>query len=247
MISKALVINSNSSNLDCLDIFFSCMEKFVGAAFFSKVYLFIDPASHNFPPYAEVVNYKPEDNFRGQMISCLESVSEDVILYCNEDYLFYERANLELAEELLNEIADNDFSFVKFVHTNLEPYEQYKPNLFLINKHCENNFSQTLSFWKTKDFLRIHEKCPASEIGEKGNELGHLEVFAKEICRSLGISGLCYYNNEKKRGQCHFDSEIFPHTASALVKGKWNLAEYYSELYPLLASNNIPINVRGVF
>ena len=247
MPSKALVINSNSSNVDCLDLFFYCMEKFVGEAFFSKVYLFIDPIEYDFPLYVEVVNYNPEDNFKDQIVKCLSVVREDIILYCNEDYLFYGQADLGLAQKVLNEIEGNDLSFVKFVHTNLEQYKEYKDNLFLINKDCENNFSQTLSFWKTQDFLRIHEKCPASEIGEKGNELGHLEVFAKEICRSLGISGLCYYNNEKRRGGCHFDSEIFPHIASALVKGKWNLSEYYRELYPLLNSHNIPINIRGAF
>ena len=162
-------------------------------------------------------------------------------------YLFYDQADLKKAESFLSEIQNTDLSFIKFVHSNLETYQEYKPNLFLIDKHCENNFSQTLSFWKTKDFLKIHENCPDSEIGQKGNELGHLEVFAKEVCRDLEISGLCYYNNEKQRGQCHFDSEIFPHTASALVKGKWNLSEYYPEIYPLLNSHNIQINTRGVF
>jgi hypothetical protein len=247
MLSKALVVNSNSSNVDCLDLFFSCMEKYVGEAFFSKVYLFIDPIDHSFPSYAEVINYNAQDSFKDQMVDCLSLVKEDIILYCNEDYLFYEQADLRLAQKILNQIEGNDLSFVKFVHTNLEPYQEYKDNLFLINKDSQNNFSQTLSFWKTKDFLRIHKECPPSEIGEKGNELGHLEVFAKEVCRSLGVEGLCYYNNEKQRGQCHFDTEVFPHTASALVKGKWNLSEYYRELYPLLNLHNIPINIRGVF
>jgi hypothetical protein len=247
MIAPALVVNSNSNNLDCLDIFFSCMEKSIGSDFFSKIYLFIDPVEHKLPPYVEVVNYNSDDNYKDQMVSCLKCVDEDIILYCNEDYLFYDKANLDLAKKILNEILDNDLSFLKLVHTNLEQYQQYKENLLLIDKNCQNNFSQALSFWKTKDFLQIHEKCPPSEIGEKGNQLGHLEVFAKDISRALGISGLCYYNNEPQRGQCHFDNEIFPHIASALVKGKWNLSEYYTELYPLLAFHGISINNRGVF
>ena len=243
----SLVVNSNSSNIDCLTLFFSCMEKFIGASFFSKIYLFIDKTQYSPPSYVEVINYDSKDNFKNQMVKCLSAVKEEFILYCNEDYLFYDECNLNLAEQLLKEMEDSEFSFVKFVHTNLEVYKNYKPNLLVIDGQNENNFSQTLSFWKVKDFLKIHENCPDSEIGEKGNSLGHLEVFAKEVCRSLGITGLCYYNNEKQRGQCHFDSEVFPHTASALVKGKWNLSEYYSEIYPLLNLHGIDINQRGVF
>jgi|10_taG_2_1085330.scaffolds.fasta_scaffold50410_2 hypothetical protein len=247
MPTRALIINSNSNNLDCLGVFFTCMEKFVGSKFFSNVYLFIDPVDHPFPRYVEVVNYNPKDNFRDQMVSCLKRVSEDIILYCNDDYLFYDNANLELAEKLIDEIVGTKFSFVKFVHTNLEAYTEHKPKLLIIDKDCENTFSQTLSFWKTKDFLEIHENCPPSEIGSKGETFGHLEVFAKQVSKELGIAGLCYYNNEKQRGQCHFDSDIFPHIASALVKGKWNLKEYSKELFPLLLTHQINLGERGLF
>ena len=56
-----------------------------------------------------------------------------------------------------------------------------------------------------------------------------------------------FYNGEKKRGSHHYDSTIFPHIASASVKGKWNLSEYHNELSPLLEKYQINKNIRGVY
>jgi len=35
---------------------------------------------------------------------------------------------------------------------------------------------------------------------------------------------------ESKRGQSHYDSNIYPYFATAIVKGSWNLKEYNEEL-----------------
>jgi hypothetical protein len=163
------------------------------------------------------------------MVGCLKQVKEDVIMYANEDYLFYDDANLNEVSRLLNVLREGDYSFMKFVHTDMEEYYEIKPKLFLIDKSCRNNFSQTLSFWKTADFLKIHENCPPSEIGAKGDTGGHLEVLAQNVCRKLNIKGLCYYNDEPKRGMVHFDSDILPHIASAIERGQWTKA-YPKEL-----------------
>ena len=236
---KALVINSYSPNIACLKLFFRCMEKYVGYGYFSNIYLFIDKSSYEPPEYVTPIYYDVNDNFRDQMVFCLSHVKDKVLLYSNEDYLFYDFANLKLADSLVNTLVDSDLSFVKFCHTDLEIYQEYKPKLFLIDKSCENTFSQTLTFWKTEDLLKIHQNCPPSEIGAKGDTFGHLEVAAKQVCRNLNIKGACYYNNEEKRGLCHFDTEVFPHTASALLRGGvWNTSEYANELKKVTEAHN---------
>lgn len=224
----ALVINTHSSNEECLKIFFFCMEKYIGVDYFNRVYVFADKIL-NVPSYASIIRYNDQDNYRDQMIKCLGEVNEDVILYANEDYLFYDKANLKKMDELLAILERDVYSFIKFVHTDMEDYCEVRPQLFLIDKTCRNNFSQTLSFCKTADFLNIHKNCPPSEIGAKGDTGGHLEVLAQDVCRKLNIKGLCYYNNEPKRGMVHFDSDIIPHIASAINRGKWT-TEYPKEL-----------------
>jgi len=234
----ALTVNTHSSNIPCLNIFFKYMEKYIGHSYFENVYLFIDPCDYTAPEYVTTIEYNPNDCFTYQMGSCLSQVKEDILLYCNEDYIFYEQARLDVANELLEKLINSNFSFIKFVHTDIEPYKMYAPNLLVIDKTSVNNFSQTLSFWKTQDILNIHRHSPPAGIGLKGNLIGHLEDAAKDVCRHLNTAGLCYYNGEPKRGGAHFDTEVFPHVASALVKGSWNIHEY-PELKQILEKENI--------
>jgi len=64
------------------------------------------------------------------------------------------------------------------------------------------------------------------------------ETAATDTCRSLGVQGLYHYDNVLKRGMHHYDSSVFPYTASALVKGKW-CSEYKNELTELLRMYDI--------
>jgi hypothetical protein len=238
MTDKALVINSHSSNIECLNLFFFCFETFIDQDYFNSVYLFIDECDYTAPKYAKIINYDKKDSFKDQMVYCLSNVEEDILLYCNEDYLFYDAARIDIADKTLEELINSELSFVKFCYTDIEEYLEYKPNLFLIDKNCKNTFSQTLSFWKTRDLLKIHENCPRSEIGAKGDIFGHLEVAAIDVCKTLDVKGVCYYNNEPKRGMVHFDTEVFPHIASAIERGGRWTADYPKELEKVIKLYN---------
>ena len=97
MIDKALIINSHSSNIECLNLFFFCFETFIGQDYFNSVYLFIDECDYIPPKYAKVINYDKKDSFKDQMVYCFSNVKEDILLYCNEDYLFYDAARIDIA------------------------------------------------------------------------------------------------------------------------------------------------------
>ena len=43
----------------------------------------------------------------------------------------------------------------------------------------------------------------------------------------------------------HWDSKTYPYIATAIVKGKWNLSEYQSELGFILNSNRVDLSARG--
>ena len=49
------------------------------------------------------------------------------------------------------------------------------------------------------------------------------------------------------RGGNHYDSNVYPYIATALVRGKWNINEYPNELGNILKNYNIEINKRGIF
>ena len=250
MNSPALVINSHSSNGDCLEIFFSQLEKHVDIGFFSNIYLLVDTCE-SIPSYVTCIKYDPESCFTDQMISCLSSIEEEIILYANEDYVLYGRPDLGFLSKLASFLKDcNDLSYLRFVYADIEKWitftEIEDKELLYIPPSSQFCFSQTLSLWKTKDYLNIHIEGPKSSIGIKGESEGHFEVLAKPICKDLNIQGAVVFNSiNKKRGIFHYDSESFPHIASALVKGRWNVSEY-PELEKILAENCIDTTIRGV-
>ena len=67
------------------------------------------------------------------------------------------------------------------------------------------------------------------------------------MMNKMGMKGVYHYDNEPKRGGNHYDTNVYPYIATALVKGKWDVSEYPNELPPILVENNIDHNLRGIF
>ena len=94
------------------------------------------------------------------------------------------------------------------------------------------------SIWKTKDYIELLKNVREQKWLETPR---YFEYMSKN-----NIKGLCHYDNEPKRGGNHWDSNVYPYIATALVKGKWVMSEYENELYPILKENSIDINKRGL-
>ena len=52
---------------------------------------------------------------------------------------------------------------------------------------------------------------------------------------------------EKKRGLYHYDSLVFPYTATAINKGRWNMTEYQKELNDIFEEYDINPFDRGIW
>ena len=77
-------------------------------------------------------------------------------------------------------------------------------------------------------------------------EAGDATIWEFEsIIKQRDTDYVSYLGTEDKRGMYHFDSKVFPYTATAIVKGKWNFSEYSRELKEVLAECSIDINIRG--
>lgn len=235
----ALTINSHSSNIVCLDLFFKQLNKFVDKNIFNNIYLFIDKLNNYIAPNdIKTIFYDSRQSFTEQMRFCLRNVTEKYLLYANEDYLFYDKVDVNKLEKFIEILDETYFHYIKLVHSDLERYPELAKNLFYISAASKNNYSQTLTIWKTEILCDIYNRILKAGIGKDGDIIGHAEELAKTVCKYLGIHGLCYYNGEPKRGICHYDSSIIPHIASALTRGKWNTKEY-PELTEILIENGI--------
>jgi len=239
----AIVVNTHSSCKDVWPMFFGQLEIHYPDI---KTYVFTDNCGGIDSKYHTIL-YNNNDKFRTQYLKCIKQVKEDFIMYMNEDYILYKDVNIEKINEYLNIMIDK--SKISFIRLTLGPnITEYKhsEDLYFLNNEEPYFFSQTAGIWRKSDLLRIHELGPDTHIGVFGGVHGHFEVDANTVCQSLNMVGLVAYNGEPKRGTHHYDSNVFPYIATAIVKGKWDVGTYPKELPPLLTKYKIDKNIRGV-
>jgi hypothetical protein len=95
------------------------------------------------------------------------------------------------------------------------------------------------TIWRTDDYIALMEAV---------REVKWLETTKyQNMMNKMGMKGVYHYDNEPKRGGNHYDTNVYPYIATALVKGKWDVSEYPNELPPILVENNIDHNLRGIF
>jgi hypothetical protein len=82
---------------------------------------------------------------------------------------------------------------------------------------------------------------------EKHREQGiwEFEARAQSTFRALGLRGGFTSAKGEKRGTLHWQNPYYHYVATAIVKGKWNFAEYKAELRGLLAVSEIEPSHRG--
>lgn len=244
----ALVIDTNSRYSDVWTPCFGRLKKFFPSTI--KKYVCVDEEFEqrkhtvcSIPDEFTTILYDDNQTYRNQFLSCLQQIEEEFILYTSEDYILFDFADEEKIKYILDVLSKCDSSFVKLTKGPEEtfPYNGYD-KLFIIDPSSQNFFAQQAAIWRTKDFLHIFEASPPSN-GRMEQEPG-----GSEVCRSIGLTkGLQYYDLEQKRGLFHYDSSVFPHIATAVVKGKWNMREYPSELLEVFDEYKIDINIRGVY
>jgi len=238
-----LVVNTVSHCSDLWGMFFGQIEKHFPN---NKIYVFSD-ISTNLPENVIPVLYNPKDNFRTQYLNCIKEVEEPFLIYLNEDYILYNDVNIELIKEYLDVlIQDDSISFIKTNRNMNTANKKYcsRNDLFYLNPDLQYFYSQNVALWRKETLMNIHESSPDLHIAGLRTLL-QFEVEANKVCKKMNLNGLYSYHNEPKRGKYHYDSIVFPYIATAIIKGRWNLKEYFVELNPLLKKYDIDIKRRG--
>ena len=221
-----IVVNTVFHCKDLWDMFFCQIEKHYPN---NKIYVFTDNAI-GLPKNVIPILYDANDNFRTQYLKSIKQVNEEFILYLNEDYVLYDDVNIDIINDYIHEMElNNKISFIK---TNMgsmnmgEKRYNNRDDLFYLNPNMKYFYSQNVAIWRTRDLKKIHELGPDLHIAGNRTNL-QFEVEANAVCRNLKLQGLYSYHGEPKRGKYHYDSIVFPYIATAIIKGKWNLNEYF--------------------
>jgi hypothetical protein len=229
-----LIVDTNSNYSDVWDPCFVRLDKYASKI---KKYVFTDTEKDVPKNYTPII-YDNSASYRNQLLSCLKQIKEKYIIYTSEDYILYDFVQLDKIEEISKFLDETDYSFCKFIKGPEKTYN-LDNNLFMIDKDDPNFFAQQASIWKTRDFQKVFETAPP-----ENTRMQH-EPGGSKICQQLGFTGLQYFSNTNKRGLHHYDSEIYPCVATAVVKGLWNISEYPVEVSDIMSEFKIDPSKRG--
>jgi len=244
-----LVINTFSSYSDLWPMFFDSLEKYFPSI---KRYVFVDEGVPD--EKSTTIYYDQTKTFRTQFLECIKQVPEEYCIFISEDYILYDDVRVDLLEKYKGILDENrKLTFIRLIKgiDFKEPKYKEHDDLYILNNLFPYFYSQSATIWRTRDlekiFFHSDESCNFWGKAAKKNIETSFEWRATSVCQSLDMQGLFCYNGEDKRGIYHHDSIVFPHIATALVEGKWNLSEYEKELFPLLKKYKIDISIRGVY
>jgi hypothetical protein len=182
--------------------------------------------------------YNNNDDYYNVWIQALKKFDSDYFIYLQEDFILYNKVDNDKLNEYLEFLKQNpNYSFIRLIKSGRLRDKKIFDNLYEIESSNANIFSMQSTIWRTKDYISLMEKVKDPKWLENDN-------YPKEMLK-MGMKGLYYYNGESKRGENHYDSNVYPYIATALVRGKWNTKEYPEELGKILEEYNINISDRG--
>lgn len=173
----------------------------------------------------EYIQYNNKDTYSKRLLSCLWSIKQDIIIFQHEDMFLYNYPDEAKLIDYAFYLKNSDLSFIRLCKTgSCELQQNYHFNtLFDIKDNSQDIFAIQPTIWKRLDLIKLLSllDCHCS--------MWDLEFYGKKNCHKARIKGCLHYNGEDARGG-HFDSNVWPYIATAIVKGKWNMLEYAKEL-----------------
>jgi len=235
----AIIMYSHSSYSDAWKIFMGQIDSYFPATV--KRYAFVDDDLGMVESDWNVVLYQDSESYNERFSHCLKQVPEKYCVLNHEDMPLYESPNFEELDRCLSILeSEPAIDYVKLIkggELRDIPYKEY-PKLFEIPHDSEYIFAVQPTIWETDKLKVIYDRTRVNHIRE-------FEPLSQHVCRQNSIHGIYYFNSEPKRGFYHHDSTIYPYIATAIVNGRWNLAEYYFEITKLADQYNIDLKERG--
>lgn len=228
---------SHSSYSDVWKPFFKQSEAYTPK--YRKV-LFSDDDLGKTPGDWGYIQYEDTDSYSDRMYKSLEKIDTDLCFLHHEDMFLYSEPNYDLLDKYEDIVLNSNIDFIRLLRSTDKPVFNYKGvnSLYPVPAHSQYFFSVQPTICKTESLLNIYKNTKINHIRE-------FEIKVQRVCQELDIKGLFHYDSEPKRGDHHYDSNVYPYIATAIVKGKWNLMDYPEELGAILAENQIDVDIRG--
>jgi hypothetical protein len=227
------VCYTNSNCSDIWDMFHNQQKKYTGI----NLLIISDKDGFSTVDKNRIYCYNNDEDYWGVWVNALEKFNIENFIYLQEDFILYNQVNDKKILDLVNYLNTTDYSFIRLIKSGNLNTKIISENIYEIESSNNNIFSMQPTIWKTQDYVKIMKNVMEKKWLETENYQSYM--------KNNNIKGLYYFNDEPKRGLNHYDSELYPYIATALVKGKWNLSEYNKELMPLIDQYNINLKIRG--
>ena len=189
--------------------------------------------------YDEVSTYQNTDPYYKVWIDAVQKFGGEYFIYLQEDFILYDDVNQKKIDEYVEFLKNHpEYSFVRLLKSGNLYNKQLSPTLYEIECINMNVFAMQTTIWRSIDYVRLMAFVKSN---------GWLETDAdyRNKMIALNMNGAYHYDSELKRGSNHYDSNVYPYIATALVKGKWDMTEYGNQLNKILPEYNIDVNKRG--
>jgi hypothetical protein len=184
--------------------------------------------------------YQNSDPYYKVWIDAVQKFGSGYFIYLQEDFILYGDVNQEKIDEYVEFLKNNSkYSFVRLLKSGKLYNKKLSDTLYEIESTNMNVFAMQATIWRTVDYIRLMSLAKSPRWLET-------DVDYRSKMIALNMNGTYHYDNENKRGTVHYDSNVYPHIATALVKGKWDMSEYNVELSKLFKEYKTDINKRGI-
>jgi len=188
-------------------------------------------------PHKQIV-YSDTTKYSDRVLNTLVNVPTPYTLLDFEDMFLYDNVNVAELERIIEVMDHNsEIFYTRLIKSGIRSSREFQNNLFAMDAG-DFLFSLTPTIWKPDQLCKLLHELQNLTIWE-------LEVQGSALLSSRSVKALYYFDNSKTRGG-HYDSTIYPHICSAILKGKWNLSEYSDVLLPIIQAYKINIDERGI-
>jgi hypothetical protein len=234
----ALFTWTNTEYDDLFSVYFGNIKKYFNDL--TKSYVAIDKLSDKISDdHIQLVNDE-NNTYCERIISCLDYIEEEYILYAQEDFILYDNVNFQEFSKCFEFLKSSDYSCIKLLRSGSDSLEIKKSeNIYQSCKEL-SAVHQSL-IWKKKDFIEIILNLNPRTIRDF-----EFNSNASYIMNRLGYKSCFYFHKDSPSRGGHYDSIVFPYTATSISAGKWNMTEYSNEINQFSTEYNIDLNKRGI-
>jgi hypothetical protein len=227
---RDLIIYSHTDYSDVWKPLFVSINKYLTSF---RVTLFVNRFIENLNINCDQVIYDESLCYTERLKSCLEKTNIDFFLFMHEDMFLYDTPKYEYIERYFKHVETNLAKSIKLIPVGSNRYISKFDSTLYVTEYSKFSIQPTIT-------SRFHLIDLLNRYGPK-----NIWEFESSI-QNFGNEFVSILGSEKKRGIYHYDSEVFPYVATAIVKGKWNFSEYPKELEEVLSFCEIDKKLRGI-